>query len=235
MSNKKQESNTKLKLINYVVIGLALLACVFVTILVFCKPNVSKIYDKNIMKVVEIKISDDETTWGYATGCFVDNKGLILTNKHVVYNNTTMQNYTIIQARLADSEEWISATVIKVSDTDDLALIKIEKQNTSYFKIKKDVKNGEEIYTIGNPNGFGLSFTTGVVSSNYRKILYNGQTINTIQTSLVINEGNSGGPVFSNDGKLVGLVSFRLKDRNSDIIQGVSFAIPASEIKDFIK
>ena len=49
----------------------------------------------------------------------------------------------------------------------------------------------KKIYTIGNPNGFGLSFTTGVISNSERDIVYNEKTIKTMQTSLVINEGNS--------------------------------------------
>ena len=87
--------------------------------------------------------------------------------------------------------------MIRVSENDDLALIKINKQKTDYFKFGADIFNGDTIYTIGNPNGFGLSFTMGVVSSRLRKIIYNEQTIETIQTSFVINEGNSGGPVFT--------------------------------------
>ena len=89
-------------------------------------------------------------------------------------------------------------------------------------------------YTIGNPNGFGLSFTKGNVSASLRNVVYNAQTIPAIQTSLVINEGNSGGPVFNQNGELLGLISFRLKDNNANVIQGVSFAVPAIEIKSFL-
>lgn len=196
--------------------------------------DTSLIFNHNILKTVEVKVSNDELVWGYATGCFIDNNGTILTNKHVAFNSTTQTNYNIIQVRLADAEEWIDATVLRVSENDDLALIKINKQNTNYFKLGKDVSNGETIYTIGNPNGFGLSFTTGVVSSRLRKIIYNEQTIDTIQTSFVINEGNSGGPVFTQNGNLIGLISFRLKDKNNNVIQGMSFAIPINKIIEFI-
>lgn len=208
---------------------------IFASIYLFTSDKTDIVFNNNVLKVVEIKVSDDELTWGYATGFFIDNNGTILTNKHVAYNSSTSANYSVIQVRLANVDEWIDAEVVKVSETDDLATIKINKQNTSYFKMKDNITNGETIFTIGNPNGFGLSFTTGVVSSSERYVIHNEQSIKTFQTSFVINEGNSGGPVFDKDGKLLGIISFRLKDRNEDVIQDVSFALPSSTIKLFLQ
>ncbi len=130
--------------------------------------------------------------------------------------------------------EWQNAEIINVSNKSDLALVKIDKTNTKYFDFSNNVKNGETVYTLGNPNGLGLSFSSGVVSSNERNILYNDKTITTIQTSLVVNEGNSGGPVFNSSSKLVGIISFRLKDKYDNVIQGVSFILPVSTIQMFI-
>lgn len=75
----------------------------------------------------------------------------------------------------------------------------------------------------------------GVISSNKRNVIYNDKTINAIQTSLVINEGNSGGPVFNKNGELLGIISFRLKDKYGEVIQGVSFALPSSTLKTFLQ
>lgn len=196
--------------------------------------NTSNIFNENILKVVEIKVSDDEVTWGYATGFFIDKNGMILTNKHVVYNSTTTSNFNSIYVRLADVDEWLNAEVMNISETADLATIKIDKQNTKYFAFDNNVSNGETVYTIGNPNGFGLSFINGVISSELRNVIYNEQTIPAIQTSFVINEGNSGGPVFNAEGNLVGIISFRLKDKYNDVIQGVSFALPYETMNSFL-
>ena len=73
------------------------------------------------------------------------------------------------------------------------------------------------------------------MSSSERNVIHKEQTIKTIQTSFVINEGNSGGPVFDKDGNLLGIISFRLKDSHDDVIQGVAFALPTSIIKSFIQ
>ena len=115
-----------------------------------------------------------------------------------------------------------------------MAIININLKNNDYFNINNSINDGEEIYTIGNPNGFGLSFTSGLISSANRNVIYNERVISAMQTDLVINEGNSGGPVFSKNGDLKGIISFRLRDNKNDIISGVSFAIPAKFILEFI-
>lgn len=203
--------------------------------IVFMQKTDEQVFNENINKTVEIRISNDGDTWGYGTGCFVSSDGLVLTNKHMVFSENSNANYSIIQVRLPCENDFVDASVVKVSTEVDLATIQIERENTQYFKISNQVNNGQEIYTIGNPNGFGLSFTKGNVSSSLRNVIYNDSTIQAIQTSLVINEGNSGGPVFNQNGELVGLVSFRLKDKYSSVIQGVSFAVPAQQIAQFLK
>lgn len=222
-------------IINYIVLGLLFIVNIMAIIFYVTPVDTDRVFEENILKVVEIKSSSDEEVWGYATGFFIDGNGTILTNRHVVRDLTSNVNYGVIKVRTATEEEWIDATILKVSEKDDLALIKIERENTKYFVFDENVLNGETIFTIGNPSGFGLSFATGVVSSNRRGIVYNGQEIETMQTSLVINEGNSGGSVFNLSGKALGIISFRLKDRNNDVIQGVSFALRASTINNFLK
>lgn len=230
------DKSTKIFLtVSYIMLGLLFILNICASVYLFTINDTNRIFEKNILKVVEIKTSDDEVSWGYATGAFISNNGDILTNKHVVFNSSTNSNYLIVKVRLATDDEWIDAEIMQVSEEYDLATVKINKSNTNYFNINTNVKNGETVYTIGNPNGFGLSFASGAISSNLRNVIYNETTIQAIQTSLVINEGNSGGPVFNKDGNLLGIISFRLKDKNNDVIQGVSFAIPASVINDFIR
>lgn len=218
----------------YAILGLLFISNIFVTVFFFTHYKTEKIFNNNILKVVEIKVSDDEITWGHATGCLISGDGKILTNKHVITNSETDLFYAVIQVRFADSDDYLNAQIVKTSETDDLAIIKIEKVNCKYFKFASKILNGETIFTIGNPNGFGLSFASGVISSGMREVIYNGQTIEAVQTSLVINEGNSGGPIFNRNGNLLGIISFRLKDKNGNVIQGVSFAVPVSHIKAFV-
>lgn len=226
----------KNKLLTWIVIislvAFMVLASLFMS--QFIPKSDERVFAENINKVVEIRVSNDQSSWGYGTGCFVASDGTILTNKHMVFNQTLNSNYEYVEVRLPTSNDFVSAQILNISQSADLATIKIEKTDCQYFKISEDIKNGQTIYTIGNPNGFGLSFTKGNVSASLRNVVYNAQTIPAIQTSLVINEGNSGGPVFNQNGELLGLISFRLKDNNANVIQGVSFAVPAIEIKSFL-
>ena len=216
------------------IITLLLSATAIITTYLYTTFDDDKIFEDNINKVVEIRISNDNINFAYGTGCFIDNSGTILTNKHLVYNESLSALYSIVQVRLPTEADFIDAEILKTSNNSDLATIKINKNNTQYFKIDTNIKNGQTIYTIGNPNGFGLSFCKGNVSSKLRNIIYNGELVETIQTSLVINEGNSGGPVFDKKGHLLGLVSFRMKNSSLEVMQGVSFAVPAFKITEFL-
>lgn len=227
---------TKNKLLIWIVVISLALVLVLTSFFMskFIPKSDERIFDENINKVVEIRVSNDESSWGYGTGCFVANDGTILTNKHMVFSQTLNANYDFVEVRLPTSNDFVSAEILSISQSADLATIKIEKTDCQYFNVSENIKNGQAIYTIGNPNGFGLSFTKGNVSATLRNVVYDNQTIPAIQTSLVINEGNSGGPVFNQNGELLGLVSFRLKDSSANVIQGVSFAVPAIEIKNFL-
>ena len=213
---------------------LSILANCYFLIKTINTPSSEKIFANNISRVVEIKTSLDNEVWGYATGCFIrENK--ILTNKHVVYNEDEQKNYNYIFVRLASNNEYQPAKIIEISGDSDLALLEVEFHNKNHYSLARNIQEGEEVYTIGNPNGFGLSFSKGVVASNYRKVINKNISITALQLSIVINEGNSGGPVFNKEGELVGLISFRLKDKFGEVIQGIAFAVPFENIQSFLK
>lgn len=207
------------------------------TISSFCYIHYNKdssIYSRNINKVVEVRASYDQEIWIYSTGFFIDSKGSILTNKHAVVSSKELGICNYIEIRQNYEVEWEQAKFIRESEDNDLALLQINETNKSYFSFANKYKSGQSIYTIGNPNGFGLSFSKGNISAKSRDVLYDNKRINAMQTSLVINEGNSGGPVFKSNDKLVGIVSFRLKDKQGEVIHGISFIIPIENIKEFI-
>jgi len=158
------------------------------------------------------------------SGVIVSNEGLIATNAHVV------QKATQIYVVLYDGT-MVQAKALKVSQADDLAIIKAE---LPYPVIKvrfadvRELMVGETVIAIGDPLGLENSVTVGVVSGKDRafsspecEYVCSG----LVQTDAPINPGNSGGALFNLDGELVGI--------NVAVVQqaqNIGFAIPAVKL-----
>lgn len=224
-------------LVKKIICGIFVVAALWIIAFSWCSSTVAKdsieLYNEAIKKTVEIKCSSAEDKIGYATGCVVSDDGKILTNKHVVFSGDAF--FDKIEVRFYNSDNYVSAAIAKISETDDLALLKIVEPTNDYFLIGRTVSGGEKVYTIGNPNGYGLSFSEGVVSSPLRYVKYKDETIKTTQTSITINEGNSGGPLFNAKGELIGVVTFRLRTVSGSILDGMSFALHNSIVEKFIQ
>lgn len=213
--------------------------CIFVLLsaanfLSGCMQSVSdtEICAEAIKKTIEIRCYNNDSGFGYATGCVVTDDGYILTNKHVVVSGGGFFQH--IEVRFYNSDDYVAASVYKVSEDDDLAVIKIDKVTGDFFVVGNGLEGGESVFTIGNPEGFGLSFEKGTVAAPTRYVSYNGKLMKTTQVSMIINEGNSGGPLFNANGELIGLVTFRLRDSSNEVIQGIAFALHYSLINDFL-
>lgn len=138
--------------------------------------------------------------------------GLVLTSWHVVEDHTELRVIT-------RSGENGRAVVVDHDETIDLAILKMQGVSAPAAEVgtTETLTAGDEVLAVGSPRKMYFSVSRGIVSFVGRPI----EGVSYLQTDLPINSGNSGGPLFDRDGRLVGIVSFIL--RNS---QGVSFAIP---------
>lgn len=191
------------------------------------------LFENTIPKLVEIKVSTDNEAFSYATGFYIKDNGYILTNKHVVYNETYNLKYNYVYTRSAFETEFTQAEIVDISSTYDLAIIKTNREKCSTFSLTEEFKIGEEVFTIGNPLGSGLSFSGGYISSQLKKINNSNANYNVLQTSLVISEGNSGGPLFNKKGEAIGIISFRLKETSQNA-SSLSYAVPSIYINEYI-
>jgi len=153
------------------------------------------------------------------TGFVISPKGLVLTNRHIV------EDQTEVMATFDGSKEMYQLRVIYLgSDETDLCLLRIESANRfDYIPMADELPTlGDEVITIGNPRGIGLSVSKGVIS----RIGDDGD----LQLNIQLNPGNSGGPVVNQQGELIGVISFLVEE-----IQAMSFAIGLPQIKVFIE
>ncbi len=175
-----------------------------------------------VKAVVTVKVPD-----GHGSGCIISSDGYLVTNYHVIADDTSEQIEVITGAG-----DTLIADYIRSNSVYDLALFKIRKQmNFKFFVPSNEQKLmlGTEVYAIGTPldMSLGQTITKGIISGKRKA---NNKDI--IQTDVSINAGNSGGALVDNKGALLGIVNAKLTGEN---VQGIGFAIPASYITEALK
>jgi S1-C subfamily serine protease len=166
---------------------------------------------------------------GGGTGFIAESSGYIVTNRHVVEDKNA--EYTV----LLNDERKFPATVLAISASNDIAVIKIEATNlpTLKFADSSEIKLGQTAIAIGNALGeFRNTVSVGVVSGLQRSITATGAISGTqqlsglIQTDASINRGNSGGPLLNLEGKVMGM-----NTAVAENAQSIGFAIPSNDVR----
>ena len=158
------------------------------------------------------------------SGVIVDEKGFILTNKHVI------EDATKIQVKLpGDSTIYTAKLVGSDSDT-DLAVIKIDAQKrlpTARLGNSDGVQVGDWVLAFGSPFGLEATVTAGIVSAKDRANISAGKQFQRfIQTDAAINPGNSGGPLVNLAGEVIGINTAIYTSSRG--YEGVGFALPSN-------
>lgn len=166
---------------------------------------------------------EPKETIGQASGFIISEKGLILTNNHVV------KGAGAITVTLNDGRE-MPAKLIGQDPNTDLALIKVDASDLPYLKMgnSDELRVGQWVIAIGNPLGLQASLTVGVVSAKGRNNLDLARIEDFIQTDAAINRGNSGGPLLNMDGDVVGINTAIVSNFASGGYMGIGFAIPSN-------
>ncbi|MCR5224480.1 MAG: trypsin-like peptidase domain-containing protein [Alphaproteobacteria bacterium] len=183
----------------------------------------------NPEELLEKKESSD------GSGFLIDENGYVVTNCHVI------DGAEKIKIVIYDGTEYF-AKVIGRDERSDIALLKIEASTKLPYATLADsdkVEITDPVIAIGNPFGFGKTVTAGIISYKGRNLSKQiaelgtgGDLVSYLQTDAQVNYGNSGGPLFSYDGEVVGMITVFLSDGTRGT--GINFAIPSNTLKKVI-
>ncbi len=169
---------------------------------------------------------DGYQTDGVGSGVVIVDTGIILTNLHVV--NGADQ----VHVEFFDGFES-EATVVGVRPEHDLAVLQAKKLPDDLvpatMRSTADLAPGDAVVAVGFPFGIGPSVSSGVVSGlqrEYRSPQGKRQLTNLIQFDAAANPGNSGGPLVTADGEVVGIVTAILNPTDQHVFIGIGFAVP---------
>ena len=156
------------------------------------------------------------------SGFIVGENGIIVTNRHVIVGART------VRVRLSDSRE-VPAQVVGADAATDIALLRVKAGRLPALRLgsSEKISVGDAVIAIGNPFGLGQSVTAGIVSARGRT-LEEDPYIDFLQTDAAINRGNSGGPLLSADGAVIGVTSVIFSPNGGSV--GLGFAIPAETV-----
>jgi S1-C subfamily serine protease len=167
---------------------------------------------------------------GTGTGFIISPDGEILTNRHVVADNSGELSVTLSDKKV------LKARVLGFDKRNDLALIKVSagrKLPTLPLGDSDHLVVGQKVIAIGNPFQFDGTLTTGIVSSLGRNIeTDDSQLEGMIQTDAAINPGNSGGPLLDSHGNVIG-INTAIYGAQGSI--GIGFAMPVARAKAMLE
>lgn len=179
------------------------------------------------------------TDSGIGSGTLLNESGDILTNWHVVGNEKSVG--VIFKPAQEGSKitkaDIRPARVVRVDEVADLALIRVRSVPPGTAPVAlgqaRDVEVGADVHAIGHPTGEIWTYTKGVVSAVRPAYKWTTEDrtshqASVIQTQTPINPGNSGGPLLTDDGKLVGVNSFKAAG------EALNFAVAVDEVRRFL-
>lgn len=221
---------------------------------------------------LQVKIAKllDETTFsikikdrigrliGDGSGFFISEDGLAVSNHHVMCpdeDGDCIRSGYQFELIMENGEKYniTSSNIEYFSDIFDIAIFRINTmgRRVSYLKeSSNEVKKGQKVYVMGNPQGISNTFTSGTISNikSFKDLLEGyGETYPRelesydfsnliIQTDASVNPGNSGGPLVNKQGEVLGVIAFKLVDReNGNPTENMNFAMNFKLVKEIMK
>ncbi|MGA9523311.1 MAG: trypsin-like peptidase domain-containing protein [Myxococcaceae bacterium] len=197
-----------------------------------------EVLDRALPAVVLLLAQRADGTVGYGAGLIVSLDGMVVTNLHVVTNAQSLSallyrrdrvSYTPMDGGLKrylfeNNKELVGARLVRGDPTTDLALVKVDADTSNVTLLElssRPPKPGESVLALGHPQETVWSFTAGVVSA-----IHHG----AIQHDAAVNHGNSGGPLLTARGEVVGINTSKVLGG----ADGLAFARPIDFVRDLL-
>ena len=170
----------------------------------------------------------------------------IITNYHVVYSKSSgvCKNISVYLFGMELEGYAIPATFVGGSNNYDVAVLKITGSDVIKNSYARAVTFGnsdgvhifDNVYAVGNPEGFGIAATNGMISVVSEELKLDGAngkeiSLRVIRVDAAVNGGNSGGGLYDDQGKLIGIVCAK---RIGDDIDNIGYAIPSNLVKNLV-
>lgn len=179
-----------------------------------------------VSQLEKAKDSDILSVKGMGTGVIIDDQGTILTNLHVV-DGAERVGVEFVDGTKSEAE------VLSTDPSNDLAVLKPatlpDDIVPATLKSTAKLQPGDEVIAVGNPFGIGVSVSDGVISGlrrDYESAEGKKVLTNLIQFDAAANPGNSGGPLVTTDGEVIGIVTAILNPTAQRVFIGIGFAVP---------
>ena len=175
----------------------------------------SNVISDVIQSVVSIRTSS-----GGGSGVFVDSRGYLITNHHVVSGQSDVQVVTYKRGTFAGK-------VVGSDPTHDIAVVKVDADVPSTkFGDSGNIEVGHKVVALGSPGGLDFTASEGIISARRQ----DSRGVEYFQMDVPVNPGNSGGPIISNRGRIVGVTQSKISE-----LEGVGFAITSNDIDDIVE
>ena len=190
------------------------------------------IYSSVIDSVVSISSMTSSGT-SSGTGIIMSQDGYVITNHHVI------TGALVISVLTNDNQEF-EAALVGSDEMSDLAVLKIDARGlkAAEFGDSSKLRVGDSVVAIGDPLGVQLrgTMTNGIISAINRDLTVGDRTMTLIQTNAALNTGNSGGPLITCYGQVIGINTVKMSSyySASATVEGLGFAIPISVAKPII-
>ncbi|WP_424184372.1 S1C family serine protease [Actinokineospora sp. G85] len=186
--------------------------------------------------VVSIEVIGERSA-GVGSGLVIDGSGYVLTNWHVVTGEGSIEEGSAKITTVFNDGTRTEARIVGTDAKTDLAVIKVNVTNPTVLRFgdSDKLQVGDPVIAVGSPLGLSDTVTEGIVSALHRPVVAgNGNppiVYDAIQTDASINQGNSGGPLISSNGSVIGINSSIQPAEGSSGSVGLGFAIPGNDAK----